>query len=172
MAESIRGASLKVFDAEGGFHQFISTSFFPLRAVDNEKHSDFTKLRQMLIRTHMEELKAFTHTSLYENYRSQKHLASTTGGGSTALSSHDGRFSPQDLFGYLFCNSQAAQFEKEKLEHDAKMVKLETEMQQIFNKKVAEKEKRLHQTEEEVLCFFLLKRVVFVDAFLWFEEVR
>ena len=40
--------------------------------VDNEEHCDFVKLRQMLIRTHMEELKEFTNEVLYENYRTSK----------------------------------------------------------------------------------------------------
>jgi septin 7 len=40
--------------------------------VDNEEHCDFVKLRQMLIRTHMEELKEHTNNFLYENYRSDK----------------------------------------------------------------------------------------------------
>lgn len=42
--------------------------------VDNEDHCDFVKLRQMLIRTHMEELKEHTNLSLYEKYRSEKLL--------------------------------------------------------------------------------------------------
>lgn len=42
--------------------------------VDNEDHCDFVKLRQMLIRTHMEELKEHTNGELYEKYRSQKLL--------------------------------------------------------------------------------------------------
>ena len=40
--------------------------------VDNEDHCDFVKLRQMLIRTFMEELREHTNTSLYENWRSEK----------------------------------------------------------------------------------------------------
>ena len=40
--------------------------------VDNEEHCDFVKLRQMLVRTHMEELKEHTQNTLYERYRSEK----------------------------------------------------------------------------------------------------
>lgn len=40
--------------------------------VDNESHCDFVKLRQMLVRTHMEELREHTNDVLYENYRSEK----------------------------------------------------------------------------------------------------
>lgn len=40
--------------------------------VDNEEHCDFVKLRQMLIRTNMEELREHTNDVLYENWRSEK----------------------------------------------------------------------------------------------------
>lgn len=40
--------------------------------VDNEDHYDFVKLRQMLVRTHMEELREHTNDVLYENYRTEK----------------------------------------------------------------------------------------------------
>jgi septin 7 len=40
--------------------------------VDNEAHCDFVKLRQMLVRTHMEELREHTNEVLYENYRTEK----------------------------------------------------------------------------------------------------
>ena len=42
--------------------------------VDNEDHCDFVKLRQMLVRTYMEELREHTNDVLYENYRSEKLL--------------------------------------------------------------------------------------------------
>jgi septin 7 len=40
--------------------------------VDNEAHCDFVKLRQMLVRSHMEELREHTNDILYENYRTEK----------------------------------------------------------------------------------------------------
>jgi septin 7 len=40
--------------------------------VDNEDHCDFVKLRQMLVRTYMEELREHTHAVLYENWRTDK----------------------------------------------------------------------------------------------------
>ncbi|XP_040194245.1 septin-5-like isoform X2 [Rana temporaria] len=39
--------------------------------VENEKHCDFVKLRTMLIRTHMQDLKDVTRETHYENYRAQ-----------------------------------------------------------------------------------------------------
>jgi septin 7 len=43
--------------------------------VDNEDHCDFVKLRQMLVRTFMEELREHTHGVLYENWRTEKLLS-------------------------------------------------------------------------------------------------
>lgn len=40
--------------------------------VDNEQHNDFVKLRQMLVRSHMEDLKDHTNNLIYENFRAQK----------------------------------------------------------------------------------------------------
>ena len=40
--------------------------------VDNEEHCDFVKLRQMLVRTYMEELREYTNDVLYENWRTEK----------------------------------------------------------------------------------------------------
>ncbi|KAI8852857.1 Septin-domain-containing protein [Chytridium lagenaria] len=97
--------------------------------VDNEEHCDFVKLRQMLIRTHMEELKEFTNEVLYENYRTSR-LASGGGEGAAA--------------------NPLAKFEEERAAHDTKMAKMEAEMKAVFQQKVAEKEAKLKQTEEEL----------------------
>ncbi|XP_063692331.1 septin-2-like isoform X3 [Bolinopsis microptera] len=45
--------------------------------VENPEHSDFGKLRNMLIRTHMQDLKEVTRDVHYENFRSQKLSYST-----------------------------------------------------------------------------------------------
>ena len=38
-------------------------------AVENENHCDFVKLREMLLRTNMEDLRETTHLKHYELYR-------------------------------------------------------------------------------------------------------
>lgn len=38
-------------------------------SVENESHCDFTKLREMLIRTNMEDMREVTHHRHYELYR-------------------------------------------------------------------------------------------------------
>lgn len=43
--------------------------------VDNEAHCDFVTLRQMLVRTYMEELRERTDGVLYEHWRSAKLLS-------------------------------------------------------------------------------------------------
>ena len=80
--------------------------------VDNEDHCDFVKLRQMLIRTHMEELKEHTNLSLYEKYRSEKLL----GMGVT-----------QDHSVFKEVNP-AAKMAEERALHESKLQKMEAEM--------------------------------------------
>ena len=40
--------------------------------VENENHCDFVKLREMLIRTNMEDLREVTHSKHFELYRRHK----------------------------------------------------------------------------------------------------
>jgi septin 7 len=91
--------------------------------VDNEEHCDFVKLRQMLIRTHMEELKEHTNNFLYENYRSDKLTAMGVA---------------QDPSVFKEVNPAVKQEEERSL-HEQKLAK-----------KVQEKESKLKQSEEEL----------------------
>lgn len=102
--------------------------------VDNENHCDFSKLRQMLIKTHMEELKDHTKHKLYETYRSEK----LTQMGVTQDHSVFKEVSP------------AAKLEEERILHEAKLAKMESEMRLVFQQKVQEKESKLKQSEEEL----------------------
>ena len=102
--------------------------------VDNEDHCDFVKLRQMLIRTHMEELKEHTNNVLYENYRSDKLTQMGV---------------QQDPTVFKEVNPAVKQ-EEERALHEQKLQKMETEMKMVFQQKVAEKESKLKQSEEEL----------------------
>ncbi|KAM7202858.1 Septin domain containing protein [Rhypophila sp. PSN 637] len=102
--------------------------------VDNEEHCDFVKLRQMLIRTHMEELKEHTTNILYENYRTDKLIA-------MGIS--------QDPSVFKEVNPAVKQ-EEERTLHEQKLAKMEAEMKMVFQQKVAEKESKLKQSEEEL----------------------
>ena len=48
---------------------FIQQRHVFLLSVENENHCDFVKLREMLIRTNMEDLRETTHIRHYEIYR-------------------------------------------------------------------------------------------------------
>ena len=102
--------------------------------VDNEDHCDFVKLRQMLIRTHMEELKEHTNNSLYENYRSDKLTQMGV---------------QQDASVFKEVNPAVKQ-EEERTLHEQKLAKMESEMKMVFQQKVSEKESKLKQSEEEL----------------------
>lgn len=52
------------------FHYKVKL-FFTL-TVENESHCDFVKLREMLIRTNMEDLREKTHEKHYELYRKMR----------------------------------------------------------------------------------------------------
>ncbi|KAL1920835.1 uncharacterized protein VTP21DRAFT_11470 [Calcarisporiella thermophila] len=103
--------------------------------VDNEEHCDFVKLRQMLIRTHMEELKENTHNILYETYRSEKLAAMGI---------------QQDDRVFREVADPLAKMEEERRLHDQKLTKMESEMRTVFQQKVQEKEAKLKQSEEEL----------------------
>ncbi|KAK1759352.1 Septin-domain-containing protein [Echria macrotheca] len=102
--------------------------------VDNEEHCDFVKLRQMLIRTHMEELKEHTNNILYENYRTDKLIQMGVS---------------QDPSVFKEVNPAVKQ-EEERALHEQKLAKMEAEMKMVFQQKVAEKESKLKQSEEEL----------------------
>ncbi|KAJ2984780.1 hypothetical protein NUW58_g5879 [Xylaria curta] len=102
--------------------------------VDNEEHCDFVKLRQMLIRTHMEELKEHTNNNLYENYRTDKLTAMGVA---------------QDPSVFKEVNPAVKQ-EEERALHEQKLAKMEAEMKLVFQQKVSEKESKLKQSEEEL----------------------
>uniref|UniRef100_A0A2K5KRM9 Septin n=1 Tax=Cercocebus atys TaxID=9531 RepID=A0A2K5KRM9_CERAT len=95
--------------------------------VENGEHCDFTILRNMLIRTHMQDLKDVTNNVHYENCRSKKLAAVTYNG-----------IDNNKKKGQL-TKSPPAQMEEERREHVAKMKKMELEMEQMFEMKVKEK---------------------------------
>ena len=101
--------------------------------IDNETHSDFVKLRQMLIRTYMEDLKEKTNV-IYEKYRTEKLL-------SLGIA--------QDETVFREVNPSARLAEARAL-HEAKLTKMENEMKAVFQRKVSEKEAKLKQSEEEL----------------------
>ncbi|XP_053690012.1 septin-7 isoform X2 [Sabethes cyaneus] len=101
--------------------------------VDNLDHCDFVALQNMVIRTHLQDLKDVTNNVHYENYRCRK-LAGLGNDGKSKLSN----------------KNPLAQMEEEKREHDSKMKKMEAEMEQVFEMKVKEKKQKLKDSEAEL----------------------
>uniref|UniRef100_A0A8C5A232 Septin n=1 Tax=Gadus morhua TaxID=8049 RepID=A0A8C5A232_GADMO len=106
--------------------------------VENGEHCDFTILRNMLIRTHMQDLKDVTNNVHYENYRSRKLAAVTYNG--VDNNRNKGQLTKSPL----------AQMEEERREHVSKMKKMEMEMEQVFEMKVKEKIQKLKDSEAEL----------------------
>uniref|UniRef100_A0A7N8YHC5 Septin n=1 Tax=Mastacembelus armatus TaxID=205130 RepID=A0A7N8YHC5_9TELE len=104
--------------------------------VENGEHCDFTVLRNMLIRTHMQDLKDVTNNVHYENYRRKK-----------CLHTHHTPCIPVVFINVL---SPLAQMEEERREHVMKMKKMEAEMEQVFEMKVKEKKQKLKDSEAEL----------------------
>ncbi|XP_014020390.1 septin-7 [Salmo salar] len=114
--------------------------------VENGDHCDFTILRDMLIRTHMQDLKDVTNNVHYENYRSRK-LAAVTYNGQDNNRVKGQQSTKHDTGEGM---SPLAQMEEERREHVAKMKKMEMEMEQVFEMKVKEKIQKLKDSEAEL----------------------
>lgn len=103
--------------------------------VENMDHCDYIALRNMLIRNDMQDLKDITNNVHYENYRCRK-LAGVGGAGELG----HGRSNKNPL----------AQMEEEKKDHEAKMQRMEKEMEQVFEMKVREKMLKLKESEADL----------------------
>lgn len=102
--------------------------------VENLEHCDFIALRNMVIRTHLQDLKEVTNNVHYENYRCRKLAGLGVDGKPTRVSN----------------KNPLAQMDEEKREHDLKMKKMEAEMEQVFEMKVKEKKQKLKDSEAEL----------------------
>jgi septin family protein len=103
--------------------------------VDNEAHSDFVKLREMLIRTNMQDLIETTHYKHYELYRCNR-LAEM---GFSDANSVNGK-----------CMSISETYEAKHTELKAEIQKKEDEIKEAFVAKVKAKEAELKEAEREV----------------------
>ncbi|KAL4613696.1 septin-7 isoform X1 [Arapaima gigas] len=104
--------------------------------VDHGELSDFIVLRNLLIRTHMQDLKDMTHTTHYENYCS-KRLAALT-------------YSGKDDNQAQLSMWPQVQLEDERRKHLMKMRRIEAEMENICEVKVKEKKQKLKKLEMRV----------------------
>jgi len=106
--------------------------------VENEAHCDFVKLREMLIRTNMEDMREKTHTRHYELYR-QKRLEQMG-------------FTDVDTMGNSISFQQT--FEAKRSNHVAELQAKEDEVRQMFVVRVKEKEAELKESEKELHAKF------------------
>lgn len=102
--------------------------------VENLDHCDFIALRNMVVRTHVQDLKDVTNNVHYENFRCRTLAGLGVDGKPTKASN----------------KNPLAQLEEEKREHDNKMKKMETEMEQVFEMKVREKKQKLKDSEMDL----------------------
>lgn len=98
--------------------------------VENENHCDFVKLREMLIRTNMEDLRETTHKKHFELYRRNK--------------LQEMGFSDNDT------KSLSETYELKRQQHKTDLQKIEDEMRQTFVIRVKEKETELKEAEKEI----------------------
>ncbi|CAG7831590.1 unnamed protein product [Allacma fusca] len=106
--------------------------------VENESHCDFVKLREMLIRTNMEDMREQTHSKHYELYRK------------TRLEQMG--FSDVDSDNKPMSFQQTC--EKKMLLHQQELQQKEEEMKQQFIQRVKEKESELKEAERELHAKF------------------
>ncbi|XP_077299415.1 septin 2 [Arctopsyche grandis] len=106
--------------------------------VENESHCDFVKLREMLIRTNMEDMREKTHAKHYELYR-KKRLQQM---GFTDVDSDNKPVSFQQTF------------EQKRSTHLQELQQKEDEMRQMFVMRVKEKEAELKEAEKELHARF------------------
>ncbi|CAG9133038.1 unnamed protein product [Plutella xylostella] len=101
--------------------------------VENESHCDFVKLREMLIRTNMEDMREKTHARHYELYRRRR--------------LQQMGFSDVDADNKPVSFQQT--FEAKRATHVAELQAKEDEMRQMFVQRVKEKEAELKDAEKE-----------------------
>jgi len=102
--------------------------------VENENHCDFVKLREMLIRTNMEDLRDTTHTRHYELYR-QARLEKM---GFSDVGPDNKPVNFQETY------------ETKRSEHLDEMQAKEDQMRQMFVQRVKEKEAELKESEKQL----------------------
>uniref|UniRef100_A0A2K6FVW9 Septin 8 n=1 Tax=Propithecus coquereli TaxID=379532 RepID=A0A2K6FVW9_PROCO len=102
--------------------------------VENENHCDFVKLREMLIRVNMEDLREQTHSRHYELYRRCKLEE-------MGFQDSDGDSQPFSL---------QETYEAKRKEFLSELQRKEEEMRQLFVNKVKETELELKEKEREV----------------------
>ena len=111
--------------------------------VENENHNDFLRLREMLLRINLEDLRQSTHSNHYESYRRTR--MEQMGFGDSEDDPQSGTFQET--------------FELRRSAHLAELKRKEEDLRQGFVQRVKEKESELKEAERELHSKFdALKR--------------
>ncbi|XP_076164311.1 septin 7-like protein pnut isoform X5 [Ptiloglossa arizonensis] len=116
--------------------------------VENLEHCDFIALRNMVIRTHLQDLKDVTNNVHYENFRCRTLAGVGVDGKPTKVSNN--LCPPGVMNSFMTVWNPLAQLEEEKREHENKMKKMEIDMEQVFEMKVREKKQKLKDSEADL----------------------
>ncbi|CAH8825339.1 unnamed protein product [Trichobilharzia szidati] len=103
---------------------------------ENLVHNDFSALKNLLMSVHMQDLINVTHQTHYTNYFASR-LTSIAEAGKF-LANEDSR-------------EPLSQLETERLAHQRKLAKLESEMENVFEQKVQERTNKLIETERDLM---------------------
>ncbi|CAH8665589.1 unnamed protein product [Dicrocoelium dendriticum] len=114
---------------ESGAHIRARSYPWGVVEVENMDHNDFAALRYLLLTAFLQDLRDVTHYVHYENYRSTKLC-------NIAMES---RFQTRDG------KDPMTSMEAERKEHNAKMRKMETEMEAVFEQKIEIPSRRSEQ---------------------------
>lgn len=120
-----------IIEGEGGKKSRGRSYPWGVVDIENLQHCDFLPLRNMLIKTHLTDLRDVTNYVHYENFRCRK-LAGVAG--------TDKVPNKNPLF----------MMEEEQKEHVAKLNKMEREMEEVFERKVREKKQKLSDNEQDL----------------------
>ncbi|CAH8433515.1 unnamed protein product [Schistosoma rodhaini] len=103
---------------------------------DNLAHNDFKALKHLLMSVHLQDLIDVTHHVHYTNYFSSR--LTSIAEASKFLATEDSR-------------EPLSQLETERLAHQRKLAKLESEMENVFEQKVHERTNKLIETERDLV---------------------
>ncbi|PAA62001.1 hypothetical protein BOX15_Mlig016777g1 [Macrostomum lignano] len=133
---AVVGANCLVESASKGSSGKVRGRAYPWGSVEveNLEHNDFLALRNLMLRTHMQDLRETTNSLHYENYRYLK----------LSGIAQESKFRTTDG------KDPMAQMETEKRDHELKMRKMESEMEGVFEMKVKEKKQKLKDSEVDL----------------------
>jgi len=100
--------------------------------IEDKNHCDFLSLRSLVLAHHMQDLKDVTSQVHYEKYRCTKLTA-------LALSNE----------GVILNKNPLAVIEDEKNDHQEKLRKMNDDMEDVFRRKVEEKQEKMSRVEKE-----------------------